>query len=219
MAYQEPHQSYAQGLNVTSQKWENSLCNCSPLSSCCLAFWCPCMLYGRTEHRLKDPSMNGFSECNSGCLLFGLITCAGCSWVLAWFKRTEVREKYGIEGGGCGDCCTGYCCACCVLIQNDNEVKTRSARGPITQGYQTQKEGMHMPPPSNGHQAPIPSPGPAPHNGMNYGVTPPNNVAYGSPAPNNAAYSSPAPNNMAYGSPAPSYSYNGPPKGQQHGQV
>lgn len=63
-------------------------------------------------------------------------------------KRREIREKYGIEGSGTGDCCSSYWCLCCALIQQDNEVKLRSAgQGPITQGYQSQKEGMHMPAP------------------------------------------------------------------------
>lgn len=60
-------------------------------------------------------------------------------------KRGEIREQYGIKGSGFNDCCISYWCGCCALIQQDNEVKARTARGPITQGYQQQKEGMHMP--------------------------------------------------------------------------
>ncbi|KAF4472303.1 plac8 family [Fusarium albosuccineum] len=60
-------------------------------------------------------------------------------------KRGEIRERFGIQGSGMGDCCVSYWCLCCALIQQDNEVKARLSQGPITQGYQPQKEGMHMP--------------------------------------------------------------------------
>lgn len=82
-------------------------------------------------------------------------------------KRGEIRERFGIQGSGMGDCCVSYWCLCCALIQQDNEVKARLSQGPITQGYQAQKEGMHMPtsppaqqqqqyqaPPQPGYQSP-----------------------------------------------------------------
>lgn len=61
-------------------------------------------------------------------------------------KRGEIRERYGIEGTGTKDCCVSYWCPCCALIQQDNEVKARAAAAaPITQGYQQQTDGMHVP--------------------------------------------------------------------------
>ncbi|KAM0365532.1 hypothetical protein ACHAO7_007204 [Fusarium culmorum] len=60
-------------------------------------------------------------------------------------KRGEIRERFGIKGSGMSDCCVSYWCLCCALIQQDNEVKARLSHGPIMQGYQAQKEGMHMP--------------------------------------------------------------------------
>ncbi|KAF9774921.1 hypothetical protein IL306_007009, partial [Fusarium sp. DS 682] len=60
-------------------------------------------------------------------------------------KRGEIRQRFGIKGSGMNDCCVSYWCLCCALIQQDNEVKSRLSQGPITQGYQAQKEGMHMP--------------------------------------------------------------------------
>lgn len=99
MAYQEPQQGYAQGMNVTSQKWENGFWKCTPCGSCCLGCWCPCIrtyrlnrttesranssVYGRTGTRMKDPSMSSHTTCNSDCLVFGLINCGGCGWVYA----------------------------------------------------------------------------------------------------------------------------------------
>lgn len=64
-------------------------------------------------------------------------------------KRGEIREKFGIEGSGCGDCCVSMWCPCCALIQQDNEVKGRQAReGVNTQGYQAVTQSMSVPPPS-----------------------------------------------------------------------
>ena len=62
----------------------------------------------------------------------------------AMMKRTEIRERFGIKGDGCGDCCSAYWCGCCVLIQNEKEVLARQSSGPITQGYQ-QQQGMQVP--------------------------------------------------------------------------
>ncbi len=60
-------------------------------------------------------------------------------------KRTEIRERFGIQGDGTGDCCVTYWCPCCALIQQDNEVKFRTQGAvPINQGYQPQP-GMQMP--------------------------------------------------------------------------
>lgn len=70
-------------------------------------------------------------------------------------RHGEIRKKHGIDGSGCKDCCANFCCPCLALLQQDNEIKTKARRGPITQGYQAQKEGMHMPPPA---QAPAYAP-------------------------------------------------------------
>ena len=59
-------------------------------------------------------------------------------------KRTEIRERFGIAGSGTSDCCVTYWCPCCALIQQDNEVKTRTQHMVNTQGYQAQA-GMVMP--------------------------------------------------------------------------
>jgi PLAC8 family len=60
-------------------------------------------------------------------------------------KRGEIRQRYGLKPDGMNDCCASYWCTCCALIQQDNEVAARNASGPVTTGYQPQKEGMHMP--------------------------------------------------------------------------
>lgn len=57
-------------------------------------------------------------------------------------QRKQVRDKYRIEGGGCGDCCVSFLCPCCGLLQQANEIEERESmldKG----GYQPQG-GMHM---------------------------------------------------------------------------
>ncbi|KAF4855312.1 Protein PLANT CADMIUM RESISTANCE 2 [Colletotrichum siamense] len=146
---QQPiQQEYAQGAAVQNQEWQASLCSCSPIDSCCLAYWLPCILLGKTSERIRDPTMQTYEAINTDCLLYGAIQCfTGCGWIYALMKRGEIRERFGIKGSGASDCCVSYWCCCCALIQQDNEVKARLSTGPIVQGYQPQKEGMHMPPP------------------------------------------------------------------------
>ncbi|KAI8691533.1 hypothetical protein LRP88_08790 [Fusarium phalaenopsidis] len=139
-------QQYSQGPNVQNQEWQSNLCNCSPCDSCLLGTFCPCILLGKTADRMRDPTMQTADTCNSDCLIFCAINCVtGCGWIYSMMKRGEIRERFGIQGSGMGDCCVSYWCLCCALIQQDNEVKARLSQGPITQGYQAQKEGMHMP--------------------------------------------------------------------------
>ncbi|RSL88804.1 hypothetical protein CEP51_001546 [Fusarium floridanum] len=139
-------QQYSQGPNVQNQEWQSNLCNCSPCDSCLLGTFCPCILLGKTADRMRDPTMQTADTCNSDCLIFTAINCVtGCGWIYSMMKRGEIRDRFGIQGSGMGDCCVSYWCLCCALIQQDNEVKARLSQGPITQGYQAQKEGMHMP--------------------------------------------------------------------------
>lgn len=63
-------------------------------------------------------------------------------------KRSEIRERYNIQGSGFNDCCVSYWCPCCAIIQQDNEVKVRQRNAaPIQQAYQSQP-GMEMPTPA-----------------------------------------------------------------------
>ncbi|KAI8629044.1 PLAC8 family-domain-containing protein [Xylariaceae sp. FL1651] len=128
--------------------WQAGLCDCTPCSSCLLAWCLPCILLGQTSERIRDPSMQHADLLNSDCLLHGAINCfTGCGWIYAMVKRGEIRERYNIKGSGCGDCCVSFWCSCCALIQQDNEVKIRQRNGqPNLQGYQSQP-GMHMPQP------------------------------------------------------------------------
>ncbi|KAK7750148.1 hypothetical protein SLS62_007897 [Diatrype stigma] len=104
---------------------------------------------GQTSERIRDPSMQNADLLNSDCLIHGAITCfTGCGWIYSMLKRSEIRERYNIQGSGFSDCCVSYWCPCCAIIQQDNEVKIRQRNAaPIQQGYQSQP-GMEMPAPA-----------------------------------------------------------------------
>ncbi|KAI0861908.1 PLAC8 family-domain-containing protein [Xylaria cubensis] len=150
------NQSYAQpppmvispqyhGQIVERTEWQNSLFNCEPISSCLLGWCCPCLLLGQTSSRMRDPKSSSPELVNADCAIYVAIQLlSGCGWIYVLVKRSQIRDEFGIKGGGCGDCCTTYWCHCCALIQQDNEVKRRQQARLNTQGYQAQA-GMQMP--------------------------------------------------------------------------
>lgn len=68
----------------------------------------------------------------------------GLQWILQTIKRSDMREQFGIEGSGCGDCCASYFCACCALMQEEKEM-VRKSEFLTNVGYQ-QPQGMVYPP-------------------------------------------------------------------------
>ncbi|CAK7206808.1 hypothetical protein SEUCBS139899_009614 [Sporothrix eucalyptigena] len=135
----------APGAAAGSSEWNASLMDCSPCDSCCLGTFLPCVLLGKTSDRMRDPTMQTADSMNSDCMVFTAIHClTGCGWIYVMMKRGEIRERFSIVGSGTGDCCASYWCPCCSLIQQDNEVKIRTAHMVNNQGYQAQP-GMVMP--------------------------------------------------------------------------
>lgn len=125
--------------------WESGLCDCcSPMGTCCWGFWLPCCLFGKTQSRLADPALKEHSYLNGNCCLYYLTAQVGFHWVLLMIRRGEIRNRFGIEGSGCGDCCTSYWCPCCVMIQHEKEVEVQSER--VQTGYQA-PAGMEYPTP------------------------------------------------------------------------
>ncbi|EFR04697.1 DUF614 domain-containing protein [Nannizzia gypsea CBS 118893] len=51
-----PGQAFHPQQCVKGGSWTNSLCECSDIGVCCMGLWCPCILYGRTQHRLSRKS-------------------------------------------------------------------------------------------------------------------------------------------------------------------
>jgi len=100
-------------------EFSNGFCTvCSSCSTCCLGWWCPCVVYGRTRQRLDNPLMpkEHLSCCSGSCWAFALVMtcCYPCQCFFGCLQRGELRAKYGIKGNVCVDCLAHYFCDCCV---------------------------------------------------------------------------------------------------------
>eukprot|EP01115_Flamella_aegyptia_P008614 TRINITY_DN3594_c0_g1_i1.p1 TRINITY_DN3594_c0_g1~~TRINITY_DN3594_c0_g1_i1.p1 ORF type:complete len:123 (+),score=32.52 TRINITY_DN3594_c0_g1_i1:35-370(+) len=102
-----------------SAAWDTGLFDC--LSDCkvCLVSWCcaPCQVaYQKAaveEH-----------ECGLGDLI-PVCCCPICCQVSV---RGKIREKYGIEGSGCGDCMASFCCGICSISQQPRQLDMKGAK-------------------------------------------------------------------------------------------
>ncbi|PKY08988.1 PLAC8-domain-containing protein [Aspergillus campestris IBT 28561] len=118
-------------------EWSNSFWDCcSPSGTCFEGFCCPCCLHGKTSSRLRDPALKNGKSMNGDCCIYLLTAYLGFHWVPLMFKRGELRERFGIQGSGCGDCASAYFCPCCSLMQHEKEVDDQSGRMQAPGGYQ-----------------------------------------------------------------------------------
>jgi len=119
----------------TAMSWNNPLFDCcSPLGTCCLATWCPCVLYGKTSARLDKPSKDSPSGCNASCCGWCILSTCYLSSFLQCMSRGKIRSRYNLEGSVCTDCLASFCCTCCDLVQQDKEVKNQQHLAPA--GYE-----------------------------------------------------------------------------------
>jgi Cys-rich protein (TIGR01571 family) len=129
-------------------KWLNSGWDCcSPCGDCWMACCCPCILHGYTAQRLDPQKGNDESKhdcCNGDCGVFCLASSCGFGWIMTMMRRTEIRNKYGIEGGALGDCCFSCCCNCCAELQMSKEVKQRNEQGAVNSRGFVPQPGMTM---------------------------------------------------------------------------
>lgn len=86
-AYHQPGQIAHPNQEVKGGGWSNGLCELSSFGICCLGLICPCILYGRTQHRLsmksrkEDPTnMLGYETCNGSCTGMGLLCGCQCEF-------------------------------------------------------------------------------------------------------------------------------------------
>ncbi|KAF1966054.1 hypothetical protein BU23DRAFT_487819 [Bimuria novae-zelandiae CBS 107.79] len=107
----------------SKQDWHHSaLSCCSPISICCLGWLCPCMLYGRTRHRLKhNGNVGGFSSCNVDCCTYAMVGLCGMAGIFNAMQRSDIRTKYQLGGNSCTDCIRGCLCTPCDLIHQEKE--------------------------------------------------------------------------------------------------
>lgn len=139
--------------------WHNSLFSCSNPTICLPSLFCPCIIYGRTQHRLSQKSakkdatnMLGYSAVNGSCIAWSVL--CGVNILLTAIQHTRVRKMYEMEEGSgnvSADCVRSACCCCCVLAQDEKEVKGREEggrrEGMTERGYTSPGAMMYSPPP------------------------------------------------------------------------
>ncbi|QSZ31095.1 hypothetical protein DSL72_000656 [Monilinia vaccinii-corymbosi] len=138
---QEPKPSTYSGPGVVQKStWSNSIWDCfSPGQLCLKATFCPCFVYGKTQHRLnRDPHLMGYERFNNDCLLWAGAQWCGIGVLFTFLQRRQIREKYAIGGeSDLSDIGLSWCCHCCSLIQQEKEVIRRTQGGEnMEQGYQ-----------------------------------------------------------------------------------
>ncbi|PNS14005.1 Pheromone-processing carboxypeptidase KEX1 [Sphaceloma murrayae] len=135
--------------------FSGGICDCGGCGPCMGAFFCSPCLYGRIVHRMKHfpqpPEATGFSYMNGDCGLYYAVNCltGGFAFIISMMKRTQHREKFGIEGSAFMDCLVSCCCTPCALAQAEKDLKVRSeaarlvdASGAPNQMYEKQETGM-----------------------------------------------------------------------------
>ncbi|RPB15790.1 PLAC8-domain-containing protein [Morchella conica CCBAS932] len=112
---------------IGKDEYQHGLCDCfGDIPTCCIGCWCPCILYSRTNHRLKtipNSNLNDFHHCNTHCV--GCCVLAPVSWIFTFLQRGRIRDKYHLEGTLMSDCGKAYCCVMCTLVQDEREVSDR----------------------------------------------------------------------------------------------
>lgn len=128
-------QATTQGSPATGgSQWQNDFWTFFEPMETCLFAWClPCVLFGKTSARLKDPSLTNFNYLNGMCCAF---YCCHC--IVTPLERGKLREKYGIEGSMIMDVAASWICPWCTLVQMEKEA---TQRGQTAGGYQ-RTEGM-----------------------------------------------------------------------------
>jgi Cys-rich protein (TIGR01571 family) len=140
------------------QTYTHSLFSCALPTICLPTLFCPCITYGRTQHRLSNLSshksgsnMLDFSLCNGSCVSFAVL--CGVNLVLAVVQRRRVRKLYGIEGTLGDDLLLGAGCCCCSLARDEKEVKLREEAAATSkaeaEGYLPVAGMRFEPPPSS----------------------------------------------------------------------
>ncbi|EEB87457.1 hypothetical protein MPER_15185, partial [Moniliophthora perniciosa FA553] len=109
--------------------WSVGLCSCGDedggCGTCFYAWCCPCIVHGKNKQRFDHLQRNNSPDPEGGSTCSGETGPSNVEGVATdafqMINRTNVRERYGIDGGFCGDCCTALCCTPCELAQERNE--------------------------------------------------------------------------------------------------
>ncbi|KAK4246507.1 PLAC8 family-domain-containing protein [Corynascus novoguineensis] len=110
-----------------SGEWQTNLIRCFPCGPFWRAICCPCVVYGETAQRLRDPTVDAEKD-NDECVEFGRDYCLFSTCALDLKEhRAEIRRRYRIKGSPANDCLVSCFCSGCVVMQHDDELKARLA--------------------------------------------------------------------------------------------
>ncbi|KXX77772.1 Protein PLANT CADMIUM RESISTANCE 9 [Madurella mycetomatis] len=130
-----------------AQSWKNSFFEFwNPIDTCLFAWCVPCVVFGRTHHRLrKSPTLEGYEPINTSCLLMCASGCVGLWWLPVAMQRADIRTKHNLEGSCLFDIATSCCCGCCSIVQQDKEAADRElGNGAVQEAYKA-PSGMSYP--------------------------------------------------------------------------
>jgi len=98
----------------TEVSWEHDFCGCfDNCGICIITYIIPCYTAGKVAEKVGD-----------SCCLCGLVLCVPIAgMVFGACIRKKVRDQKGISGTFCGDLMAWFCCPCCALVQEAQEVK------------------------------------------------------------------------------------------------
>ncbi|KAK7985745.1 PLAC8-domain-containing protein [Apiospora saccharicola] len=109
-----------------------------------MACFCPCIVFGKTRARLRDPGMATYDTVNSDRAsrkeaspdnrLVPTVTVCDMECPehvriqLDWTSRKEIRARYAIKGDSAEDAMLTLCCPVCALVQEEKEVVPMQAQ-------------------------------------------------------------------------------------------
>ncbi|GIL81814.1 hypothetical protein Vretimale_1414 [Volvox reticuliferus] len=102
--------------------------------TCALTCCFPCITYGINVSKIGDAKDEVMCSGNftSACCLYCCIAGVGCPCVVHIPTRKYIRKKYGVkapEHGIIEDVLMTWCCSCCAIIQDYNEIGAGEGNG------------------------------------------------------------------------------------------
>ena len=95
--------------------WQHGLFGCfDNCGVCVITYFVPCYTAGKNAETVGE-----------NCLLCGLVLLVPLANI--FFPATirqKIREQKGIEGGFVGDLLTHFCCGCCAITQEAQEMNS-----------------------------------------------------------------------------------------------
>ncbi|KAI8898015.1 PLAC8 family-domain-containing protein [Globomyces pollinis-pini] len=110
---------YAHVPKSQTGEFAEGFCGCtSNCLTCCLAFCCPCVVFGQNQFAIKPES-----SCFSQGAIYCIVSMLGCAPCLGAYGRQNVRDARNTDGDFIGDCVAHWCCPCLALTQENSELK------------------------------------------------------------------------------------------------